>query len=323
MSAALVAMTVSVLSLLVVRPWLVRTGVIDTPTARSSHTVPTVRGLGVGPLLGILVGLGYYGSAAEDLNSALLPLMAITFAFGILGFIEDVRGLPILWRAIGQLTIGTLFGVTIWIEGSWNVLVVPFFALLSVGIVNVTNFLDGVNNMSVFHAVIFGLAFSVIGAIKLGPVWMIPIGMIIAASFASFFPFNFRGRAFLGDSGSYALGGIVVGVIGFAVSAGAPAFAVVAPLGIYLTDATVTLVRRVYNRERWYLSHRSHIYHQLEDLGWSHTLVATFTSLLSSMCAILGILATTANSIWMAALVMVPIALYIASPALFGARQPR
>ena len=40
--------------------------------------------------------------------------------------------------------------------------------------------------------------------------------------------------------------------------------------GVFIADATVTLLRRALNRERVWRAHRTHFYQRLVTLGWSH-----------------------------------------------------
>lgn len=54
--ALAVATTVSLVSPFLIRPLLVRARVVDVPNERSSHNVVTIRGGGVAPLLGLIVG---------------------------------------------------------------------------------------------------------------------------------------------------------------------------------------------------------------------------------------------------------------------------
>ena len=41
-------------------------------------------------------------------------------------------------------------------------------------------------------------------------------------------------------------------------------------LGTFLFDTTLTLIRRILRRDKWYRSHREHYYQKMTNLGFSH-----------------------------------------------------
>jgi Fuc2NAc and GlcNAc transferase len=71
-------------------------------------------------------------------------------------------------------------------------------------------------------------------------------------------------RIFMGDAGSGFLG-FAIGTLGLAASQSGAIPAEVWPIlgGVFLTNSTVTLVRRVIRGERWFDAHRSHAYQNL------------------------------------------------------------
>ena len=68
-------------------PLLRRAAIVDVPGHRSSHAVPTPRGGGVPVAAGLLVAAGLIGGA-----TAAIFAFAVA-AFGLLGSVEDLRGL--------------------------------------------------------------------------------------------------------------------------------------------------------------------------------------------------------------------------------------
>src|SRR6204780_5202452 len=84
-------------------PLLRRAAIIDVPGHRSSHTVPTPRGGGIPIVAGLLVAAGMVGGA-----NAVVFAFAVA-AFGLLGFVEDLRGLTagrrLIMQAIGGIIV--------------------------------------------------------------------------------------------------------------------------------------------------------------------------------------------------------------------------
>ncbi len=289
------ALLVSLAAPLVIKPLLFRLNVVDIPSERSSHSLPAIRGAGLATLLGFVVGylaILAWGSTSDPWILVIV-LCASVAAAGI-GWAEDVSGLPIRHRVGYQLlTAFAATGAILAATGgpAW---MLPLGGLFIAGFINVANFLDGVDGISGFHGIVFGVVYALIGWVSDQP-WMIGAGLVLGAAYLAFLPWNLgRGSFFLGDSGSYLLGAAVSVIAVGAVSAGVSPVMVAAPVVIYLADAGFTLCWRIFSGQRWYESHRTHVYHQLEDLGLSHVGIAILVSSASCVTGLLGLAA--ANS---------------------------
>lgn len=327
--AVIGALVVSLSAPFAVKPLLLHFGVIDVPNARSSHDRPAIRGAGIAPLLAFVVGYGILliGSRDSVVSEFLLVIAGVAIAAGLLGTVEDIFGVRVIFRASLQLAIGFVGSVVVLgIVNSpwWSVLV---FGLVVAAYINVANFMDGIDGISGFHGLVVGLTYFILGVIVDAP-WLSVAGSILAVAFAGFLPWNLaRGGIFLGDAGSYLLGGAVAIIAVCAFSSDLPAVAVIAPAAIYLSDTGITLARRVLRGEKWFESHRGHIYQRLTDLGFSHARVATIVTLGSALTGSLGLLA--ANSppllplclLLMAVIVMTYLSLHGAITALRARRS--
>ena len=88
---------------LVTRRYALHTNLLDTPNERSSHTVPTPRGGGVGivlSFLAIILAVGLLGLIEQRLVIATLGAGTMV---AVLGFVDDRTGLPARWRFLGHL----------------------------------------------------------------------------------------------------------------------------------------------------------------------------------------------------------------------------
>lgn len=285
-----VTFALSILLPFAVKPLLGTLGVIDVPNERSSHTRPVIRGLGLATLFAMLGG--YLVTLASG-NPALLGMLWVAagaaLAAGVIGLAEDVRGLRVLIRSILQLSLAALavIGFVALQGASW--IWIPYGILFLSSYINVANFMDGINGISGMHGLIAGVTFAAAGLIS-GQLWLLISGLILAAAFAGFLPWNLFGSgAFLGDVGSYLLGGAVAATsIGAAIS-GVPWLATIGPMIFYFGDVAATLVRRVRRGEKWYEPHREHVYEQLTDLGYSHNRVTSLISTLTIIASFLGL----------------------------------
>ncbi|MFD1212340.1 UDP-phosphate glycosyltransferase [Arthrobacter sp. GCM10027362] len=326
MNFALLAVAAAfLLSLLLpfgLKPLLVRLGVLDVPNERSSHTVVTVRGMGLTVAAGLLAGLLLALPAVDTEDRPLLgTVAAVAGAAALLGWTEDYRGISIRVRALLQVVVGaggTVLAVYL-TESSWWW--VPVGALAVAGYINAANFMDGINGISGLHGLGTGLLFAAAGALA-EERWLVLAGLVVAVSFAAFLPWNLgRDNVFLGDVGSYLLGAslAVLGVAGFL--AGVPAESLLGPVTIYLADTAATLLRRVRAGEQWYVPHRQHVYQRLTDTGFSHLQSAAFVtgcSVLTGLCGFLAAQSELAGKLAALLGCAAVVVFYLRSPAIFG-----
>nr|WP_225437568.1 glycosyltransferase family 4 protein [Arthrobacter sedimenti] len=324
-----VALGLSLALPIVVKPLLKRLGVIDIPNHRSSHSTVVIRGMGVAVAAAILVALVLSlatGLVAVD-RSLILVIICMVAASAALGWIEDFRGLSIRVRASAQLLIGAIgtaaLATTIDASSYWWV---PIGAIAVATYINAANFMDGINGISGLHGLVVGLFYSYAGVLS-DQLWLTVAGLVVAAAFAGFLPWNLgRGFVFLGDVGSYLLGASVAAIAVTGLLAGVYLEYLLSPVLIYLADTFTTFVRRARRGERLYTAHRQHVYQRLTDTGLSHVQVSLFVSILSALTGAAGFVLATAPaplavpaSLFAAAVV----ALYLYSPRIFRALARR
>jgi UDP-N-acetylmuramyl pentapeptide phosphotransferase/UDP-N-acetylglucosamine-1-phosphate transferase len=271
---------VSALGSLILARWHDRIPILDIPNARSSHASPKPRSGGLAILLGLLSGCGLAMLSGRT-NSMLCPAWILTLggAAGIflLGLLDDIFGLPEWQRLLVQIALSAV--VAVWgprlqtldfpgmspvrLSAALSVILTVFWY---VGFINVFNFMDGTDGIAAGEAALAGLVIALLGG------GLLPL--LVSAAALGFLPFNYQpSRIFMGDGGSYIFGYLlaVSAVIGSGNEGRQiPVGAFVLVLGTFIMDATVTLLRRIYQGEAWFKAHRSHYYQKLTDLGWSH-----------------------------------------------------
>jgi len=297
-----------------------RAAIIDVPSHRSSHTIPTPRGGGIPVAAGLLVACGLIGGADATVFGFAVA------AFGLLGLVEDLHGLPpgrrLIWQAAGSAMVAILL-VSGLAASTLRVALLAGLCLVWItGFVNVFNFMDGVNGISAAHALIAGVVYAALGWWRHDG-FMVPAGAAVAVGALAFLPWNAgRARVFLGDAGSYALGAALSTLAAYAVLHGIPAEAALGPLVLYLADTAYTLQRRIRAGERWSEPHRTHTYQRLCDTGWSHQRVTLVTGTVTAAVSLLGAVSLTPYPGLRAAADLAAIALlaaYLRAPAVLGA----
>jgi UDP-N-acetylmuramyl pentapeptide phosphotransferase/UDP-N-acetylglucosamine-1-phosphate transferase len=139
--------------------------------------------------------------------------------------------------------------------------------------VNLYNFMDGIDGITGVEtgALAFGLVLLSAVVPALSPV-AVPAAAVGAAGLG-FLVWNWHpARIFLGDSGSIPLGYLLGWLLLLAAGHGLWAPALILP-AYYLTDATVTLVRRAANGHSLFQAHRQHFYQKAVQGGASHARV--------------------------------------------------
>ena len=283
LTALLSILLLAPLSALTVRA-MCRAGVIDLPNERSSHTRPTPKGGGTGPLVAVTAG-----SLAALVAGAPLfhPLALLAAAFlALLALADDARNYPFVVKLGAQFAAAALAaasGVVLHAVGVPGLFTIPLggWALpVTIGWIffttNAVNFIDGLNGLAAGASLLAALALALLTAnpVVAAPCWF------LAAGLAGFLPFNYpRARIFMGDVGSQFCGFLlaILSVSAASPSAAGPGLpALTGPLllsGI-LFDVAFTLGRRALARERVWQAHRGHLYQLAQRTGIPAPLVA-------------------------------------------------
>ncbi|WP_326503978.1 glycosyltransferase family 4 protein [Rothia nasimurium] len=321
---ALIALVAGLLLPFAVRPLLHRWNLVDIPTARSSHSFPVFRGMGLATalaaVLAYLVAL-IDGQIFTDRSIALFVLFGM-MASGALGWMEDYRGVSIKVRFAAQLLIGAIVALGMTLMLGTSIFWVPLGVFAIAAYINVVNFMDGINGISGLHGFAVGGAYAYAGWVNQMP-WLLAGGAAVAAAYLAFLPWNVRTgkNVFLGDAGSYFLGGAIASMAVGAFLSGVYVEYILAPLLVYLVDTGTTLLRRIVRGEQWYKPHRSHAYQRLTDVGFSHlgsAALVTLTTFVVTAVTVMALPFETQNAIWSALLVVLILALYIFLPTMLG-----
>jgi UDP-N-acetylmuramyl pentapeptide phosphotransferase/UDP-N-acetylglucosamine-1-phosphate transferase len=144
--------------------------------------------------------------------------------------------------------------------------------LLLVGgvwLVNLVNFMDGIDWMTVAEIVPVTAALALFGLAGTLPSEATLVAIALCGAVVGFAPFNRPvAKLFLGDVGSLPIGLLLGWLLLQLAGHGHLAAATLLPL-YYLADATITLVRRLINGEALAQAHRSHFYQRALDNGFT------------------------------------------------------
>jgi UDP-N-acetylmuramyl pentapeptide phosphotransferase/UDP-N-acetylglucosamine-1-phosphate transferase len=272
----ILAALTSALLIVVLLPWLARYA-LARPNARSSHRTPTPQGAGIAVVAATLgavtVALAIFSRGAlPDLN--LPKIVAATLIMTCLGAIDDMRPLPAGMRLILQAAV--IAGVIFTLPDQLRVVpLLPWWLerlLLLIGglwFVNLVNFMDGIDWMTVAEVIPITATLTVLGIAGALPSYGTLLALALGGAMIGFAYFNRpTAKVFLGDVGSLPIGLILGWLLLLVAGGGHLVAAVVMPL-YYLADATITLFRRLFRREPFWQAHRTHFYQRATDKGFS------------------------------------------------------
>jgi Fuc2NAc and GlcNAc transferase len=254
-------------------------GLVDIPNNRSSHRVATPRGGGVSIVLAVsaaLVIIVHFGATRGGL---FLALIGGGIAVAIAGLVDDRRRLsPGIRLAVH---IAAAVWALVWLGGlpalrlgdhlvalGWLGYVLGFLGI--VWVTNLFNFMDGIDGIAASEATFVTWSGALLATSAASGV--IAPALVLGAACLGFLFWNWSpAQIFMGDVGSGYLG-YALAVFALAAARTDPAAVWVWLIlgGLFLVDATVTLVRRLARRERVYQAHRSHAYQRLASRWGSH-----------------------------------------------------
>ncbi|MDK9701565.1 MAG: glycosyltransferase family 4 protein [Sulfuritalea sp.] len=258
--------------------WLLRSGrahrwALDRPNQRSLHTEPTPRVGGLGIVAGVLLTMVLLEQWL--LAGLLLPLAAVSWF--------DDRGHVLIPVRLGAQFLAMIIWVVVQVPEGWWLGLAAVFAL--VWMANLYNFMDGSDGLAGGMAV-FGFGACGVAAWLAGDGALALLAFSVAAAASGFLCLNFPpARVFMGDAGSVPLGFLAgaIGLTGWLQDAW-PVWFPLLVFSPFVADASVTLLKRVLRRERFWQAHRDHYYQRLVRMGWSHRKLALMEYILMAAC---------------------------------------
>ena len=277
-----------------IRRWALAQQLLDIPNARSSHVVATPRAGGLAIVLVTLAGLLIAGVAEWIRWAPIVGLAGSGILVAAVGFLDDRQHVRRRWRLLAHGLAAAW--VTAWCGGFPAVTVsgtpfdfawvgFPLGTIYVVWLINLTNFMDGIDGITGIEVITVCLsgamliAFLGIGA----SLWLPPV--LLAAATIGFLIWNWPpAKIFLGDSGSGFLG-LMLG--GLALHAGQ-----ISPtlfwcwnilLGVFVVDATMTLVRRTLRMDAVHEAHRTHAYQHAARRWRGHAPVTIIAGVINAL----------------------------------------
>jgi Fuc2NAc and GlcNAc transferase len=264
--------------------YAVRQSMLDIPGPRSSHRVPTPRGGGISLVAVFLVVTALLFATGRVPYADFMAVFGGGLLVALVGFRDDhghiSAGVRILFHFssvawalywAGGLPPVPLGNTTLELGWPGHILA----AIVLVWSINLYNFMDGIDGIASIEAICVAGGAALIMLADGRKDFALWLG-VMAAGAAGFLVWNWPpARIFMGDAGSGFLG-FTLGVFAIltGVSGALPVWTWVILFGVFLVDASLTVLRRILAGARWYEAHRSHAYQRAARRWGSHKKVS-------------------------------------------------
>ncbi|TXI46408.1 MAG: hypothetical protein E6Q50_15290 [Lysobacter sp.] len=267
------------------RRYALQRRLMDEPGERRSHSVPTPRGGGIAIVAALsIAALALIVRQPRDIVETVGGALGLWLVAGI-GWLDDHRPLSPWLRLSVHALAATALAFGAWLGGASFAAATTTWVLCVV-LVNVWNFMDGIDGLASTQAALVAAAF----AFCAGSASSTLLALATIGAIFGFLPFNLpKARLFLGDVGSGALGYALAWLAALAMDA-IPQAAwpwLLLPLSAFLLDAGLTLSSRIVRGERWWLPHVEHVYQRWARRTGSHLAVSGVYALWTAIAAIM------------------------------------
>ncbi|MDD2761368.1 MAG: glycosyltransferase family 4 protein [Methylomonas sp.] len=275
------------------RSYALSRNVLDIPNQRSSHSVPTPRGGGLAIVLAFVAAMAFFQFGAYP-NPEFMTVLGAAFLVAAIGFFDDHDPVPARWRFLTHLLSAGL--VLYYLRGfpplllpapvDWMLkrgfidlgwLGYPIGLFLLVWFLNLFNFMDGTDGIAASEAVF--VSGSLAGYLYYLHAFSFEVAGCLASASLGFLLWNCpKAKIFMGDVGSGFLG-LMLGVLILMATQQAAVLLYCGFIlfGIFIVDASYTLLYRFFSGQKWYDAHCSHAYQRAaKRFGHSTVLLASW-----------------------------------------------
>lgn len=266
-------------------------------------------------VMGAYICFNYSKSAnTEEQKIAihLIPLIASTIGFGVIGLIDDLKkligkntdGLKPKYKMLGLLIVSVGFSLYLtqilhlgtdtyipFFKISINLpiwLYIPFAVVVMLATTNAVNLTDGIDGLSTSVTTIIITCLTVIGII-FGVKEITIFGTILIGACLGFLIFNLHpAKVFMGDTGSLLLGGAIASM---ALYLKMPLLLIIIALVPVIETLSVIIQVKHFKKTGERIFKMTPIHHHFELSGWNENKIVSVFSLITLVCCIVGLFA--------------------------------
>ena len=253
----------------------------------------------------------YIKDEQQNVATALVPLLAVTVGFGIIGLIDDLKkllgrnteGLKPAFKMLGLLIISV--GFTLYLTQVLNIgtetyipffktyitlpiwLYIPFAIIVMLATTNAINLTDGIDGLSTSVTTIILACLTVISII-FGVKEITVFGSILIGTCLGFLLFNLHpAKVMMGDTGSLLLGGAIAGI---ALYLKMPLILLIIALIPVLETLSVIIQVKHFKKTGERIFKMAPIHHHFELSGWKENKIVSVFSILTLILCVIGLI---------------------------------
>ncbi len=244
---------------------------LDIPNHRSSHSSPTLKGGGIIFVILFCVYLYFFVDVTFNSIYFIFSILFLTF----ISFLDDLFDINFKIRLAVHsfITFLSFYSFLSYIEFSNYFFLVDntflnYFLtfIFIVWMINVFNFMDGIDGYTVLQS-IYILLFFIICILTSSNLYSLNLSLFIVlfSLLLSFLIFNFpKAKLFMGDAGSSTLGYILVILGIYLINLKMITITVfLCVFSVFLVDSTYTLLIRIIKKQQFFIAHKTHLYQKL------------------------------------------------------------
>ena len=298
--SSLISFCLAIIFILIAMPILRKCGMVDIPSTRRAHKIPTPRGGGIAFVLAYITTLYFIGSSsAQYFNSSYLLLGVSILA--LVSFIDDARGMGISIRLlthflVSYLCLSNYLIPNLIFRGEISPvfdMALTVFALVS--FLNIYNFLDGIDGISSMQSIHLSLTTLFLCIIRDKVIINVDLvfysSAILLGCSAAFLIFNWSpAKLFMGDVGSTFLG-ITHGLNLLIIASSSERLFIAAAISslYYIADGGITILLRMMRKEKFWLPHLNHFFQQAVRKGMTHREIVWKITACNSLLLVLSV----------------------------------
>jgi UDP-N-acetylmuramyl pentapeptide phosphotransferase/UDP-N-acetylglucosamine-1-phosphate transferase len=234
------------------------------PNDRSMHKQPTPVGGGLAIIAALCATVALWKG---PLTSQALTVLLCAAGLSLISALDHYRPLWPLTRFAAQ-TLAVAVMLSLVPETQRFIATLPWWlervglAVAWLWLINLTNFMDGIDGIAGAEAatVAVGVAAVLAGHLAQSAAFETALAIAVAGSCLGYLIWNWApARIFMGDAGSIPLGFLLGWLLLDLATRGAWAAALALPL-LFVSDATITLLKRLISGAKPWTPHRTHFY---------------------------------------------------------------
>lgn len=262
----------------------------DKPDERKNHQERISALGGIGIFGGMIFSFLFFsaGIPYQELNSILCALIVLF----VTGVKDDLYPMVPYKKLLGQFLAALIISVHGGVRiksfyGIFGIFEIPYFSSIFLTIfvflflINAFNFIDGINGLSAGVGIIVSLTYSWWFWVMNEPLFLI-LSLCISGALLAFSIYNFKGKIFMGDSGSLVIGFLVTVLTVYFIKVSedfkpnifynisAVSYSIAVLIVPIFDTLRIVFIRLFIHKKSPFKADRNHIHHMLIDLGLKH-----------------------------------------------------